>query len=283
MPDPISAGVGALSTGLGIFGAKKASDAQKKSADAQLFLTRVNQEQLQKEQNRASNVWDRYAREGSYGLGQLSNFDLMKGVGDQPSYDKEYWDRLDQYESSPAFQAQNQLGQLDLAHQQAARGIRRSASSANASAELSQKLRATDYDKYRQDLAARYAALQGEYGQRRDLNKDQYQQIMDRVKIGTGALQQQQASNLAYNQAKSGNVANASNAINQQGQANAGFWSGLGGTLGGGLMAGQAAKGLGAGSWFGGNAAAAAQQTPYATNPSGLATMGPWATGIGGQ
>lgn len=250
MPSAGNAIGGIIGTGVSMFGANKAREHLTEGAANQrntLQAALAYQQGLREAAEKRSQPYEQLGVQGAQGLGK---FDLMEGVGPQVSYDKEYTNRLKDYEESPAFLAQNSLAQADLERQRQARGLSYGgpAASANAKAELGQKLRATDFDKYRGDLAQRYSALTGEYNQRRDINKDKYQRLMDMTKIGWGATS-------SLNDLGRGYAGLASNTMNgmadtwmTQAKANAGFYgnmmdtamsgakagSGLGGMIGGG-------------------------------------------------
>jgi len=250
----ISGTIGAIG---GMVGQAKATSAQK-SADATNYMMQVQalneQKKVQQEQE---NRFKPYLEAGYKGLGQAQGFDLMQGVGDQPNWDTEYTNKLGAYEESPAYQAQNMLGQQDLARARSARGLDfgAPAAGANASAELSQRLRSTDYDKYRSDLGNRYKALQGEYANRRDVNASKYGQLTDLMKAGQGAANSIGQAGSQYGQ-QAGQAFGNMKFSGDSPAAN--YYAGLGGAASAG--AGNAIKGLGMAKdagWFGSGSGAA--------------------------
>jgi len=235
-----------LKTGMSMYGASKANKTMQNAISAQTMIQQMAAAEQQKKDQTMRDRYAPYAEQGAQGLGQMSNyqgqmgnFDLQQGVGPQVSYDAEYTNKLKDYEQSPAFQAQNALAQQDLARQQGARGIYHGASAGNASSELSQKLRATDFDKYRSDLAQRYGALQGEYGQRQNINANKYTQLMDQYKMGqnqagigmnaTNALTGvDQGANKMYQDSMSGLASSAMQSGMQKAQYQTGLAQGVG-------------------------------------------------------
>ena len=251
-----------MSVASGILGAQAQESAANKAAEATTEAARV-QKQIY-EQTRKDFAPYQYG--GYQGLSQLTGqtitytdpqtgetrtiqgtgapYDLMKGVGEQPSWEKEYTQQLGKYTESPAYQAQNAIAQQNLQRQLAARGLNYGATGASAGAELSRQLTATDYDKYRQDLASRYAALQGEYGQRRDINAQQYNQLLDLAKIGQGAAGSTGAAGTQYGQQVGQTQGSLANIYQQSGQQAAQNWGDIG-------KGNTMAVAAGLSSWFG--------------------------------
>ena len=172
-----------------------------------------------------------YMAAGYKGLAGLQTFDPQAGVGPQVSYQNEVTNALPNYNADPATVAQKALGQQALQRQLNARGLNYGATGASAGAELNQKYDLTGYDKYKGQLTDRYNALQGEYTQRQANNKTAYQQLLDQVKIGQGASGQ--AGTAATNYATQ-----AGNSITNAGNADAGFYSGLGNLMGSSVKTG---------------------------------------------
>jgi len=240
--------IGGVSSYLG--GKAKSAAAEK---NYQLQLANFQQEQQRNEAN--TGRLNPYMDAGAQGLGQAMNYDLMGGVGPDVSYDKEYTDKLKDYESSPAFQAQNTLGQQALGRASHNRGLDTGRSGANAQGELTQKLIATDYDKYRGDLGQRYKALQGEYGLRRENNQNRYKQLMDQVGIGQWGLGQKIGMDTRTGAQQASNTAGMANANTAGAGAKADMFTGIGNAASQGLggwagASGGAGAGAGAGSMF---------------------------------
>jgi len=187
-----------------------------------------------------------YKEFGAQGLGQAQNFDLMGGVGPAVSYDTEYTNKLGDYQTSPAFKAQDNIAQEQLARSSHARGLDTGRNAANAQADVTQRLVATDYDKYRGDLAQRYKALQGEYGLRRENNQNRYKQLMDQVGVGQKALGMQADNNNSFANQSSKNTGNMAGAETTAGNAQGDMWQNIGNAVGQGVgFAGGKMGGLG--------------------------------------
>jgi hypothetical protein len=207
-----------------------------------------------------------YYKDRSGNLITAAQYDkLAKPLGEMPSYDQIVTDQMGNYNASPAFNAQNTLGQQALQRQLNARGLNYGATGASAGAELTQKLVASDYDKYRADLTDRYKALQGQYALKRDVNNQGYQSLLDQVKIGQGAAN-------SAGQAAGQNAANASqtfaglgqaqaNVAMAQGRNSAQMYSNIGAIPG---QAASMANSLGNSSWFNGGGAEITD--PFGTN-----------------
>jgi hypothetical protein len=190
-------GVGANVVTLGGYGAYKQTKAQEKAAKRQQQAYENNlamEKQQYEDQQKAFSPYQAY---GYQGLGMLTGQDYeyedpitgeirtIKGSGRaydfrDPSFDQEYTAKLGDYTSSPAYQAQNALAQEELQRQLMMRGLNYGATGASAGAKLNQQLVASDYDKYRSELANRYNALRGE-------KANEYGRIMDALKVGQGA------------------------------------------------------------------------------------------------
>lgn len=261
---------------LGGYGASKAADAQKDAAAQNAALQRENMALQKQQYEEGIKRFYPFLQAGYQGLGQLTGqdmtytdpntgkevvvkgsgqgFDLMKGVGNAPSYDTEYTARLKDYAQSPAYQAQNTLGQQALQRQLNARGLNYGATGASAGAQLSQQLTAADYDKYRGDLAQRYKALQGEYSQKRDINQSEYNRLMDLVKIGQGGATGTTGAATTYGQQASEAFKNIGAANTAAGQAEAGYQSGMAAMPWklASLATSAFGGGGGGGGWFGG-------------------------------
>ena len=217
-----------------------------------------------------------YYKDRSGKIIQASQYDkLAKDPGKMPDYDElraglnydaEVTNKLADYKSSPAFQAQNTLGQQALQRSLNARGLNYGATGASAGAELEQKLIATDYDKYRQglegrygtlvgDVTDRYKALQGQYAIKRDQNSEGYNQLLDMVKVGQGAANSagaaagQNAQNASNTFASLGNA--QANAAMAQGRNSAQMYSNLGAIPGQAASTVQSLSSMGGGNWFG--------------------------------
>lgn len=149
-----------------------------------------------------------------------------------PSYDETVTDQLGNYEQSAGYQAQNTLNQQALQRQLNARGLNYGATGASAGAELSQKLTASDYDKYRQDLQQRYQGLSADFSQLMGVNQNEYNRLLDATKIGQGAAASAGQAGNSYAQQASSALQNMANATGQAamaaGQSQAALWSGLG-------------------------------------------------------
>ena len=248
MPDPISAAVAGGGAALKIGGSLLSNRAnQKGQSDARNTLN-ADISNLEALRSSDAAMYDPYLKLGTQGAQGLGTYDLMAGVGPAVSYDKEYTDKLGDYQSSPAFQAQNTLGQQVLGRASHARGLDTGRSAANAQGEQTQKLISTDYDKYRGDLAQRYKALQGEYGLRRENNQNRYTQLMDMTKLGQGAANSVTGLNQNYAGKQSADRGGIANSQISSGQSNANMWSGLGSVMSNSLTSG------GISSMFGGGA-----------------------------
>jgi len=240
----------------GTIGAIKGARAQDNATNMQQVLANQQAATQKSQYEDQKALFDPYLQAGYKGLGQAQNFDLMQGVGDQPNFDTEYTNKLSAYDESPAYQAQNMLGQQDLARARSARGLDfgAPAAGANASAELSQRLRSTDYDKYRSDLGNRYKALQGEYANRRDVNASKYSQLTDMIKVGQGAASSTGQAGQNYANQAAGIFATLGNNAQQSANNQSAMWGGLGGasanTASTGLKAYDTANKAG---WFGGS------------------------------
>jgi len=251
----------------GTVGAVMGSEAQTDAANTQAAATRYATDanlKLQKEmydQQRAD--FEPFLGLGTAAVKDMDSFDLMAGLGSAPNYDELVTDQLSNYEEDPATAAMKSLGADRLARERAARvGYSSPGADANAQSELGMKYDITGYDKYKQELSDRYKAKQGEFSQRRDINQNKYNQILDKIKVGQGAASSTgQASNTyagnagnAFNQLGAGLSTAAGNA----GAAQAGLWSGLGAQSASAASTGLKAWDTGqrAGLW--GNAAGAA-------------------------
>jgi len=135
---------------------------------------------------------------------------------------------------SPAARYELQQGSKTLNRQLAARGLVGSGNASQRFAELSAGVAAKDYN-------------------------DQYNRILDQIKIGTGASAQTGQSSSTYNSAVGQYGANVANAQGQAGQARASLYAGMGG-----LANNAVSTGVNAYNALGGNS------TSYNGNTSGL-------------
>lgn len=242
-----------------VMGSEATTEAANTTANAQRDAT-AQQIELQKE------MYDQYRKDfapyqqaGYYGIGQLygqtttytdpvtGEQRTVQGAGypfsfttdpytgeilKPPSYDNTVTNELGNYKQSEGYQAQNSLAQQALQRQLNARGLNYGATGASAAAELSQKLTASDYDKYRQDLQQRYQGLSTDFSQLMGVNQNEYNRLLDATKIGQGAAASAGQAGNSYAQQASSALQNMANATGQAataaGQAQAGLWSGLG-------------------------------------------------------
>lgn len=173
-----------------------------------------------------------------------------------PSYQAEYTDKLGAYEEDPGTKAQRALDTKTMAQQEQQRvGYSTPGSSASRAAELSQKYDVSGYNTYKNDLANRYNALQGEFSNKRSMTADRYNQLTQKMNLGLGVTSSLGAAGQT-------NAVNQAQAATQAGQAQAGLWSGLGSASAN--TAGTALKaydyGSKAGWWGSGSTAAAATE-----------------------
>lgn len=226
----------AITSGLGLLGARAASTSMVDAAAAGINAQSDSAAKAQAiqaqmyNQNRADFI--PYMNAGYQGLAQLQGYNQNQGVGAQPNYDRTVTDQLGNYNADPGTVAQKALGQQDLQRNLNARGLNYGATAASAGAQLNQQYDAQGYDKYKGDLTNRYTALNNQYTQQRAANQDQYNKLLDIVKIGTGATSSTgQAGNNYANQTTGilsnlGNATQAGTALG--GSAQSQFYSGLG-------------------------------------------------------
>lgn len=200
--------------------------------------------------------------------GQGGDFNLMQDpytgqTLQMPSYQAEYTDKLGGYEEDPGTKAQRALDTKAMAQQEQKRvGYSTPGSSASRAAELSQKYDVSGYNTYKNDLANRYNALQGEFSNKRSMTADRYNQLTQKMNLGLGATSSLGAAGQT-------NAANQAQAATQAGQAQAGLWSGLGAASAN--TAGTAIKAYDYGSkagWFG-SGTAATEAAPAAAEYAG--------------
>lgn len=233
-------GIGAAAT----IGSAYMSNQATKKAGTQARDAAANQMAMDLQRNREGTTrLQPYMDIGAKGLGQVADFDLLQGVGPEVSYDTEYTNKLGDYETSPAFEAQNAIAQQELGRASHARKFDTGRNAANAQAELKQKLVSTDYDKYRGDLAQRYKALQGEYSLRRENNQNRYKQLMDQVGIGQWGVGNKQNLDAGLGAAQAQQRQATASANNAIGAGTASMWNDIGSAVS--SAAGGMAGGLG--------------------------------------
>ncbi|MBV5327115.1 MAG: hypothetical protein JZU65_05670 [Chlorobium sp.] len=159
--------------------------------------------------------------------GQGGDYNLMQDpytgqTMQMPSYQQEYTDKLGAYEEDPGTKAQRALDTKAMAQQEQQRvGYSTPGASAARSAELSQKYDVSGYTTYKNDLANRYNALQGEFANKRSLTADKYNQLTQKMNLGLGATSSLGAAGQT-------NAVNQAQAAQSAGQSQAALWSGLG-------------------------------------------------------
>jgi hypothetical protein len=242
-----------IGAGASIYSADKSSgaveDAANANKDTQTYIYNENKK-----------LFEPYYNVGVAALPGLTSYDATHpypSYEDMVSKPMESWD----YTQSPAYKAKYTLGSEALNNQLQARGLNASGIGANRAADLSRRLTAEDYnserayrtgqltDKYRADLAS---------------NTDQYNRILDQIRVGQGA-----ASSLgtAGNQYATG----VGQATMDAGKAEGAFYAGLpGATLN---VASTALKAYDTGQragWWGNSGVDAAGQNAanIAYNPS---------------
>lgn len=124
-----------------------------------------------------------------------------------------------QFDQSPAYKAKYSLGMEELNKQLQARGLGSSGVGATRAADLARNLTASDYNSER---FYKQGGLQDLYKSRYSENTDRYNRLLDQVKMGTGASS-------SMGQAGNNYATGISNANTQAGNAQASFYSGLGG------------------------------------------------------
>ena len=162
------------------------------------------------------------------------------------------------YEQSPAYKAKYTLGMEELNKQLQARGLAPSGVGASRAADLNRRLTAEDYAGER---SYALGSKQDLYKSRYSENTDRYNRLLDQVKMGTGASAQMGAAGNQY-------ASQVGQSAMLAGNAQAGFYSGLGGLIPQSVNTGLKAYDLGnKAGWWGANAASnpAAMQTA-ATN-----------------
>ena len=219
----------------GIYGATKAASASESATDAS---TAIAQAQLQYQKE----LMEPYRSIGAEGLAKLYGspvtytnaagqtvtapgtgqaYDLFTDpvTGQKISYEDMVTKQLgsEAYKQSPEYEAQNALAQKALAQQRQARGLEYSApaSAAAQSAELSQKLTASDYANYKADLTNRYNAL-------RNQASTEYDRLTQQANYGLGAT-------TSLGTASQAAASQQSAAATQAGANQAQLWAGLGG------------------------------------------------------
>lgn len=264
---------GSLITGtMGYLGASESADATQYAADQQAQIA-ADQLRYQKELQAPYQVVgakglaqlygepvkyiDPYTGEETTVEGTGKAYDLFTDpvTGQKISYEDMVTKQLgsEAYQQSPEYQAQNALAQKALAQQRQARGLEYSApaSAAAQSAELSQKLTASDYANYKADLTNRYNALRGQAA-------TEYDRLTQQANLGLGAT-------TALGSASQAAASQQAAAAQQAGQAQAGLWSGLGGaaasSIGTGLQIANTGSNLG---WWGSNNTSGSI-TPYSS------------------
>ena len=249
-------GAGLVGAGASIWGAKKSSDAvsnaAKSASDTDRYIYDRNQE-----------LFKPYYDVGTAALPGLSAWDANNPL---PSYQETVLDPMSawKYEQSPAYKAQYALGSQELNRQLQARGLGASGIGANRAADLSRKLTAADYGNERAYQLGNYQDL---YKSKYSENADRYNRLLDQVKVGTGASQQMGQAGNQYAQGIGQSAAAA-------GQANADFYSGLGGLIPQTINTGLRTYDYGnrAGWWGNGNQLMSnnqTQQSPYDPYKSG--------------
>lgn len=149
-----------------------------------------------------------------------------------PDFQRDYESKLGDYKQSEGYLAQNALGQKALARQLQARGLGSSATAANASAELSQRLIATDFDKFRAEKAAGYQDLMDKLNFGRKLSGDIYHQKTDPFKLAQNAAGMVTNAQTGSTNMQSGALGELSKGLaasyGNQGAAEAGMYKSIG-------------------------------------------------------
>jgi hypothetical protein len=176
-----------------------------------------------------------------------------------PEYDDVVTNELGNYEDDPGTAAMRSLGKAALNKQAQKFGISYSPGTMSSRlAELNQKYDQTGYSDYKAQLTDRYKALQAEFAQKRDINQNQYNTLLDAVKIGQNASGSAGQASNNYTSAYQNAMNQLGNAQAQSGAAEAALWSGLGNVSGSAFSNGLklADYGQKAGWWGSGSAAA---------------------------
>ena len=212
MYDPVSAIVGGsvIGAGASIYGASKAAKATKQAADTSADASRYMYD-------RTVELNDPFYQQGLSALEDIDDYDSSR----LPTYEDTVSKPMDDwnYEQSDSYKAQYGLGMEELNKQLQARSLAPSGVGATRAADLSRKLTATDYDKER---TYRKSSLSDLYNSRLSENQNRYQQLLDKVKMGTGATSAMGAAGNQY-------ASQVGQSATAKGEAEAGFYSGLGG------------------------------------------------------
>ena len=249
-------GVGVAGIGASIWSAKKSADAVSDAASSSnaTNLAIYNQQ--------------REDFQPFYDVG-VSALPGLKSQAESPlpSYDEMVYQPMQgwDYEQSPAYKAKYSLGMEELNKQLQARGLASSGVGASRASDLSRKLTSEDYGNERQyqmgQYTRRYTGAMAE-------NTDRYNRLLDQVRIGQGAAGSLGQAGNAY-------AGRANEATMAAGNAESGFYSGLGGVIPSAVGTGLRTYDYGnKAGWWGNN------QSQVPVNASGydggLATMAEW-------
>lgn len=198
----------------GIYTANKAYDASSEATEASTALA-------QQEFDYAKSLWDKYDALGAEGISDLAAFETgtkipsWEEMVSQPMSD---WD----YQASDAYKAQLQQDLGELASAQNARGISSSGVAASQAADVATGLTAADYaNEYNRsygELSDAYANSLAEYSQK-------YDEIMNKLQIGTGASSSLTSAGESATSAQT-------EALQEGAEDTSAYYSGLGGVTG---------------------------------------------------
>ena len=232
----------------GTIGAVMGSEAQNRATYAQVAESQASRQMAMamysQQRADAMNMYNQqradiqpYADYGRDALARMKNYEMSDAQA--PNYDEVVTDKLGAYQESDQFKAQNELANKALQRQLQARGLNYSQTGANALGEQTQKLIASDYGNYKQDLANRYSGLTADYNNALAYNREGYNRLADALGMGARAVGIQGGYGSGAMNALTGAAQNAAgnfmqntnslnNAIGLGGQAQASMWSGLG-------------------------------------------------------
>lgn len=234
----------------GTVGPMLAADAQTEAANRQAASStaiagmQINAANALAEQQRKD--FAPFLNIGYGGLDQLKDYSPDIGM-ELPDYNSIVTEQYNPkpYTESEQYKALNNLSQKELSNRLAARGLSSSAAGANASAELTQKLIAqdynqglqnqqTDYGLRRNEQLDRYKALNAKYGTLRDLKNQEYDRITNLIKTGQGAASSISSANTQAGQSQQNALSNMSTSLNNayatEGQGMQGLYTALGKT-----------------------------------------------------
>lgn len=192
----------------GVYGSYKSAEATEEAAELSAETSQAQFEATMK-------MWEPYNEVGLTGISELGT------QGELPSWQETVYDPMQDwdYEQSAGYNAQLEQDMAALSSAQNARGLSSSGVAASQAAEVATDLTSQDYEnEYAREygeLSDLYSGSLGEYQQR-------YDEIMNKIKVGTGAASSIQSAGET-------NTENQIASTTAEGEAESELWSGLGG------------------------------------------------------